>query len=322
MRHTVYLNRPEPIVLIDCSYYIFHRYFATIRWFSFKNIVIDPLTIDTNEEYLVAFEDHFNKDMNKIAQKCKTPINNIYMGIDCLRADIWRNELHPNYKGTRVHTEKFNRNIFDIFKQKINTYIPMLSGNNLEADDVIAILHEKIRTETPDRSIIVISNDKDYIQLVDEKTNIFNMQFKDIKDPDHDVISHLRRKGLLGDNSDNIKKVDNMTKQKATALLNLSSEEFDEWLIKNNCKNQFDTNIKLIDFKNIPINLKTEFIKKIEFKKGCENEDRNYKKNNKKHVVSKKQINNKNKSFGKECGSNSIYELDTITSDFQKILTI
>lgn len=282
MRYTVYLNRIDPIILIDCSYYIFHRYYATLRWFKFKEVIIDPQTIDQNSMYLNAFEDHFNKDMNKISKHCKTPMNNLYMGIDCLRADIWRNSLHNNYKGTRLHSEKFNRIIFDIFKDKINKKIPMLSGHCLEADDVIAILHEKIREETPDRPIIIIANDKDYIQLVDKNTKILNMQFKDIKNEDVDIISHLKLKGLLGDTSDNIKKVEHMTKTKATNLLKLSDCDFDEWLIQNNCKNQFDTNMKLIDFKNIPINLKEQFIQKIDFKKKSQSEGIQYRKSSRK----------------------------------------
>ena len=52
----------------------------------------------------------------------------------------------------------------------------LLSGDNLEGDDVIAILHEQLVNNEK----IIITNDNDYIQLIDKKTKIVNMQFKDI----------------------------------------------------------------------------------------------------------------------------------------------
>ena len=35
------LNKNNNVILVDCSYYIFHRYFATYRWFSFQKINVE-----------------------------------------------------------------------------------------------------------------------------------------------------------------------------------------------------------------------------------------------------------------------------------------
>jgi hypothetical protein len=41
------IKKNNNIVLIDCSYYIFHRYFATMRWYKFQK---DFIEIDVNKK--------------------------------------------------------------------------------------------------------------------------------------------------------------------------------------------------------------------------------------------------------------------------------
>jgi 5'-3' exonuclease len=144
------------IVLIDCSYYIFYRYFATLRWFKFKNIEFDIQFICENETFIEAFTKHFINDINKICKKWKIKKENIIMCLDCLRNDIWRNDIIDNYKGKRLQSQQFNKNIFDIFKNKINKDIIQISSDRLEADDVAAIIHNKIRSLYKEQKIIII----------------------------------------------------------------------------------------------------------------------------------------------------------------------
>ena len=62
------LTKNNNIVLIDCSYYVFHRYFATMRWYKFQKnfpeIIIDKIT--ENELFINAFYKHINNDMKNI----------------------------------------------------------------------------------------------------------------------------------------------------------------------------------------------------------------------------------------------------------------
>lgn len=247
---SVYLNNDKPIVLVDCSYYIFHRYHATASWFKFKGVDIEPQKL--SPEFIEAFTEHYHKDIEKIRKKFKTLKSNIYMCIDCLRCDIWRNEYCANYKGTRVHNNTFNRDIFDIFKTTINQDITQINFENMEADDVTAILHREIRNKKSNKKIIIITNDKDYQQLNDEYTDIVNLlKFKNICDGE---CYNLIMKCLMGDKSDNIPKIPKITKQKAIEL-SQNEEQLMKWLETTNNIKQYENNMKLMSFDKIPEHL-------------------------------------------------------------------
>ena len=104
------LTKNNNIVLIDCSYYVFHRYFATMIWYKFQKnfpeIIIDKIT--ENELFINAFYKHINNDMKKICKQWKTTINNIILCNDCLRCDIWRNDIYDKYKATRSQKPSCN----------------------------------------------------------------------------------------------------------------------------------------------------------------------------------------------------------------------
>ena len=138
----------------------------------------------------------------------------------------------------------------------------LLSGDNLEGDDVIAILHEQLVNNEK----IIITNDNDYIQLIDKKTKIVNMQFKDIVDRlEIELENHLILKALIGDKSDNIKKIGNISKKQAIELSKMLDNELKEWLVNNNLLKEFNNNIRLIDFKYIPEDKKINLLNKLNF---------------------------------------------------------
>jgi 5'-3' exonuclease len=138
----------------------------------------------------------------------------------------------------------------------------LLSGDNLEGDDVIAILHEQLVNNEK----IIITNDNDYIQLIDKKTKIVNMQFKDIVDRlEIELENHLILKALIGDKSDNIKKIGNISKKQAIELSKMLDNELKEWLVNNNLLKEFNNNIRLIDFKYIPEDKKLNLLNKLNF---------------------------------------------------------
>lgn len=92
------LNKNNNVILVDCSYYIFHRYFATYRWFSFQKINVEIEDIVDNNIFISAFYKHINNDIKKICKNWKTTIDNIVLCNDCMRSDIWRNDLYDKYK--------------------------------------------------------------------------------------------------------------------------------------------------------------------------------------------------------------------------------
>lgn len=269
----IQINKDKPIVLIDCSYYIFHRYFATYRWFSFKKVELDPETIIENEEFIKAFIKHFNNDIKKITKKWKTDNNNVILCMDCPRSKIWRNDIYPVYKATRVQNEKFNGEIFKVFNDYIKkrSLYKQVFFERLEADDIIYLIQNKIKyiynEKKINQQIVIITNDNDYLQLSDKNVNIINMQMKDITTRGiNDPYSDLIIKALSGDKSDNIPKVaSNMSKDRAIKLASLSEEERNHYLIENNLLDKFNLNMLLVSFDKIPSDLINSFYEKISF---------------------------------------------------------
>jgi 5'-3' exonuclease len=255
------LDKAKPVVLIDGSYYVFYRYFATLRWFTFQKKDIDIESIIENKEYIDSFIKHINSDIKKICKKWKTNVNNIIFCTDCQRCKIWRNDLYKEYKGTRIQNANFNSRIFNTFNDYIQKHsLKKVFFERLEADDVIYLIQDKLKYSISS-SIIIITNDNDYLQLVDKNIVIMNMQFKDIslrgnKNP----IINLNYKALYGDKSDNILKItSSLTKDKALALAELNDTDLNKWLIENNLLDKFMFNMHLISFEHIP----TEYVKKF-----------------------------------------------------------
>ena len=242
----------DPIILIDCSYYIFYRYFATSKWINFKS---------NNQEiiFLEKFETNFENDLKKLIKKFKTTKSNIYFGLDCFRTTIWRNELLNSYKQNRIDNPNFDKTIFDFFKIKFasKNKLKLIHCDHL-SDDVIAL----IKTITNKINTIIITNDSDYVQLKNSNTIIINMQFKDIT-INHNIENYTIYKALIGDKSDNIKRVGKITKINASNLIKKPIKEIYEWLEDNNLLNDFNNNIKLIDFNYIPENLANNLLNNI-----------------------------------------------------------
>ena len=253
---TITINSKKPVILIDCSYYIFNRYFATTKWFGFQQ---KEFTID---EFNKAFIKHVEADFDKIQKKLKTDINNVILCMDCPRSEIWRNELYKDYKATRIQKDNFNSDIFNVFNDFIKKIkILQISFDRLEADDIVYLIQNKIRELLPKQQIIIITNDNDYLQLLNKYTKIINMQFKDISlrgtlNPEIDLLIKI----IFGDKSDNIIKIQSgINKDKATKIALMNSDDRYQFLIENNIFDKYELNRKLIAFENIPREFITKF---------------------------------------------------------------
>lgn len=261
VKQIIEFNKNIPTVLIDSSYYVFYRYFATMRWFTFQKKEFEIETIAENREFVDNFIKHFESDLKKICKKWKTDVNNILFCSDCQRCKIWRNDIFKDYKGSRIQNVNFNGKIFNVFNDYLDKYnIKKIWCDRLEADDVIYLIQNKLKKITK-AGIIIVTNDNDYLQLADTGISIINMQYKDItlrgsRDPKIDLYT----KAIYGDKSDNIPKIASfITKEKAIQLAMLNPDEFKHWLAENNLQDKFNFNLNLISFEKIPV----EYVKKF-----------------------------------------------------------
>ena len=56
----------KSIVLIDKSYFIYYRVYATLRWFKFKNVEFeDKSLLHENDEFMLPLKKHILNDINK-----------------------------------------------------------------------------------------------------------------------------------------------------------------------------------------------------------------------------------------------------------------
>ncbi len=257
--------KEKPIILIDGSYYVFYRYYATMRWFTFQKKEFDINNITENTEYVTSFIKHVESDIKKICKKWKTDMSNILFCTDCQRCKIWRNDFYKEYKASRVQNVNFNSKIFNVFSEYIQKIgLKKIWFERLEADDVIYLIQHKLK-QICNNDVIIITNDNDYLQLADDKIHIINMQFKDITLRGHkNARCDLLNKAIYGDKSDNIQKLASfITKEKAYQISKMDEQDVKKWLKENDLLDKFNFNMKLISFENIPTEFQKDFYNDI-----------------------------------------------------------
>jgi 5'-3' exonuclease len=258
-------------IFIDGSYFCFYRYHSLLTWW--RNAYPDQLEVLNNpyenELFVEKFKKIFIESVQNIPKKLKIhksikPI--IIVGKDCKRQNIWRNELFPNYKGTRNKDDSFMGAPFfkmvyeeDLFIKGGATKI--LSHPKLEADDCIALTVKHYLNIYPNCLINIITSDKDYLQLIEPRVQISNLQFKSIQKTDITKECELFCKIVSGDISDNIPSVFPKCGPK-TALKYFNDREAFEKKLKENNQSilNYNLNTNLISFQSIPEQLSKEFI--------------------------------------------------------------
>ena len=260
-------------IFIDGSYFCFYRYHSLLTWW--KNAY--PEEIDVlqnplkNDKFVEKFKKTFVENVQKIQKNLKLDKSispNIIVGKDCKRANIWRNELFPNYKGNRLEDGFMGGPFFkmayeeDLFVQGGAQFI--LKHAKLEADDCIAISVKYLLNLYPTCNIFIITSDKDYLQLAQENVQIYNLAFKKLteqKSSTGNAKCDLFCKVLMGDISDNIPSVFPKCGVK-TALKYFDNKELLNKKLEENeiYRKNYKLNNTIIDFNNIPDDLVKEFI--------------------------------------------------------------
>lgn len=272
----VSINTSKNVLMIDLSYYVFYRYYSTYNWLK-KYLKLDVNKDDILKEplFVEKYCKIFERTLCDIVKQCDISWTNVFLVKDCMRENIWRNEHYKNYKATRdERLDTFNKDIFRITynelipKLKAKYSFQVISHDRLEADDVIAIMKEEIRTCYPDLMITIITNDNDYIQLVDSKTIVKNLQGKEIiQRVSMDPKLYLKTKIIMGDKSDNIPCIMKKVGPKTAEKLALDEENLEKFCQKNpEARVQFEANKLLIDLSCIPSNLRNAFKSRIVYK--------------------------------------------------------
>ncbi len=274
-------NKINNIILVDTSYTTFHRFFATLRWFSFVNKDLykehkDDSKFDWKTEPIF-FEKYTKMYLESIINLVSKSVYNDSIVIFCQDAPsdtLWRHEFAECYKGNRVDlSEKHNFKptfayTYDVLIPKLveeNENIHSLKIPKMEADDLIALATRYIRHKRPDKTVYIISGDNDFLQLGYKNLYIADYKKKELIHLSREEAREaLRQKIVNGDCSDNIPsifitkpnasldkspKINNKTKQ----LVKENKEEMKKFLAENEqALIQYEKNKKLISFRYIP----------------------------------------------------------------------
>ncbi len=263
---------PPNIILVDTSYTTFHRFFATLRWFSFANKDVykehkDDKDFDWSKEP-VFIEKYTKMYLESIINLLTKNIYKNSILIFCQDAPsntLWRHEISECYKGSRIDLSE-KHNFKPTFKYTYDILIPTLVKENknihtlivpkMEADDLIALATRYIRYKRPDNDVYIVSGDNDFLQLGYNKLYIADYKKADlIHLTREEAREALRKKIVSGDCSDNIPSIfiDQKINNKIKNLVKENKEEMFKFLNSNNmARKQYEHNKKMISFKYIP----------------------------------------------------------------------
>ena len=272
------VSNPNPtFIFIDGSYFCFYRYHSLLNWW--KNAYPEETDVlqnpYQNDKFVDKFKKTFIDNIQKIPKNLKldksiNPI--IIVGKDCKRTDIWRNQLFTNYKANRFHDNGFMGGPFFKMVYEDNLFIQggaqtILQHPKLEADDCIAISVKYLLNTYSTSNIYIITSDKDYLQLAQERVQIYNLAFKKLteqKSSTGNPNSDLFCKILTGDTSDNISSVFPKCGPKTAMKYYQNQELFKQKLQESTTyQTAYELNSKIIDFNNIPEELVQELLQKF-----------------------------------------------------------
>ena len=202
--------------------------------------------------------------------------------ICCDGMNTWRRDYFPQYKANRKKSrddsgQDWNEifRILNTVREEIKQYLPykVIHLEGCEADDIIGALTLETQEFGKDEPIMIVSSDKDFIQLQKFKNvkQFSPMQKKLVKDKDGNPRTYLFNHIMRGDSGDGIP---NVLSQDDTFISErnqtpLRQTRIDDWLEKSdNLRNCMDDNTyrnyqrnkKLIDLTEIPEDIKLTII--------------------------------------------------------------
>ena len=199
--------------------------------------------------------------------------------IACDDRNYWRKQVFPYYKANRKKNRdasEINWNqVFDIFnkiKGEIKEHFPyrVIQVESAEADDIIATLV----TENNDKTILILSADKDFVQLQKYATvkQYDPIRKKWIKEdnPQQYLYEHILR-GDQGDGIPNILSDDDtfVTDKRQKPMTQKKMDIFkSEGISQEMLKRNFARNEMLVDLTKIPDNIRNGVINKYNEENG------------------------------------------------------
>jgi hypothetical protein len=203
----------------------------------------------------------------------------------------WRKDVFPFYKANRKKNREESDidwtlifNCLNTIRDELRDYFPyrVIHIDHAEADDIIGTIVTEFsnRVLGPKENILILSGDKDFIQLQAYNSSVCVKQFDPINkkyincdDPKKFMQEHII-KGDIGDGIPNILSVDNSfvdgIRQKSITKKNLSEwvdKPFTEFCDGEKLRN-YKRNQLLIDLSNTPEEIRIKILNEYEAQAG------------------------------------------------------
>ncbi len=208
---------PPTLYLIDGHALAYRTYFALMRG--------SPSGFTTSKGEPTAGIFGFTSVLLRILEQERPD----YLAVAFDTGKTFRDELYPDYKGTRAKMPDDLRSQIERIRELVDAFnLPRLELENYEADDVLGSVARWAVTQG--LGVKIITGDRDLLQLVDERI-IVNLPGKSLADArdflPEDVVEYLGVlptqvvdfKALVGDKSDNIPGVAGVGEKTAISLL-------------------------------------------------------------------------------------------------------
>lgn len=190
--------------------------------------------------------------------------------VACDSQNNWRKDIYPQYKGNRdKEKDQYYPNVIEAIKlteEFLNTCtsIPAIYVPRAEADDIIAISSKRSSIDT-----VIVSSDKDFIQLLDDKTRLYSPTLKNERTTTNKDFD-LFEKCIRGDRGDNILSAYPYVKKKKLEfawndklmMANLMEEK--RKVDGKKVGDCFEFNKKLIDFNAIPQDIQNMIVSRLD----------------------------------------------------------
>ena len=195
--------------------------------------------------------------------------------------NYWRREMFPYYKASRRKSREKSEldwnaifNALNQIREELKTFFPykVIQIEHAEADDVIGtIVHKEGKIlNTGEERILVLSGDKDYIQLhkyanVDQFDPVRKRWIKH-SDPEQYLYEHIA-KGDTGDGVPNVLSADNSLVM-GIRQRPVTKKRLEEWQDINKMNSEVQRNWfrnkKLIDLSEVPDHIKAQVLEAYE----------------------------------------------------------
>jgi 5'-3' exonuclease len=168
----------------------------------------------------------------------------VIMVFDGKNGSAKRRQIYPEYKANRKFKIRLNRSevvdkqdnqleqLIRVIQYLENLPITVVTAEATEADDVIAYIANDYLAQKEDSQVFIMSSDKDFYQLVNERIHIWSptkKRFYYTEDVHTEYGIYPRNfalyRALLGDKSDNIGGVDGIGEKTVQSKFNLLTED-------------------------------------------------------------------------------------------------